>query len=47
MIDCAITENIVIEKMEDGLYYSVMFRPEKDVIDYWNFVIGDLIIMVM
>lgn len=87
MIDCAITENIVIEKMEDGLYYSVMFRPEKkdmeklqdikrevkkpicfnlnvfknsknltnnpflnffdDVIDYWNFVIGDLIILVI
>lgn len=87
MIDCAITENIVIEKMEDGLYYSVMFRPEKgdmqklqdikkevkkpiyfnlnvfknsndltnnpflnyfdDIIDYLNFMIGDLIIFVI
>lgn len=87
MIDCAITENIVIEKMEDGLYYSVMYRPEKkdmeklqdikrevkkpiyfnlnvfknsndltnnpflnyfdDIMDYVNFVIGDLIILVI
>lgn len=86
MLDISINENVIIQEMEEGLYYSVMYKPENhnmiemkdiidnikhpicynlnifkneedltnnpflnyfdNVIDYMNFIIGDLLIVV-